>query len=161
MNRILFAAVAAAAVATPAFAQDSASTNQFTGARIGANIGVADDSFLGTDSFTYGAEAGYDFDLNGNTVGLTAEIQDSKDLDRELALTARGGTKVAKNALVYLAAGYSNLKVEGFKLDGIRVGAGVEVAPQDNVFVKLEQRYGNYEAGVHLWQTVFGVGVRF
>lgn len=160
MNRIILAAVAATAIATPAFAQDASSTS-FEGARIGANIGFADDHIFGTESFTYGVEAGYDFNLGGAVAGATVELQDSKDLDREIALTGRVGAKVGSNALVYGVAGYSNLKAYGYKFDGFRLGAGVEFAPTKNMFVKVEQRYGNYQYGIDLWQTAVGVGVRF
>lgn len=162
MNRIILAAVAATAIATPAFAQDAAPATDFTGARIGANVGFADDNIFGTAAFTYGVEAGYDFNLGGGAIaGLTAELQDSDDLDREIALTGRVGAKVGSNVLVYGVGGYSNLKAYGYKFDGFRLGAGVEFAPSKNVFVKVEQRYGNYEAGAELWQSVLGVGVRF
>lgn len=162
MNRILIAAIAATAVATPAFAQDAApSETTFEGARIGANIGVADDNIFGTAAFTYGVEAGYDFDLGGAVVGLTAELQDSDDLDREIALTGRVGAKVGSKALVYATGGYSNLKAFGYKFDGFRLGAGVEFAPSKNFFVKVEQRYGKYEGDADLWQSIVGVGVRF
>lgn len=162
MNRILLAAVAATAIATPAFAQDAAPADKiFEGPRIGANIGFADDDIFGTAAFTYGVEAGYDFDLGGAVAGLTAELQDSDDLDREIALTGRVGVKASSNVLVYATGGYSNLKAYGYKFDGFRLGAGVEFAPTDKMFVKVEQRYGNYEAGAELWQSVLGVGVRF
>jgi len=164
VNRILTVALAATAfAATPSFAQDSvaAAPTSFTGPRIGANIGVADDDIFGTAEFTYGAEVGYDFDAGGAVVGFSAEIQDSKDLDRELALTARAGAKVGGNALVYATAGYTNLKVFDVKIDGFRIGAGAELALGRNGFVKIEQRYANYEFDVKLFQTLIGAGFRF
>lgn len=167
MKRILIAAALAATVATPALAQeaDTAATadNAFTGPRIGAEIGVADDDIFGTEGFTYGLEAGYDFDLGGSAIaGIQAGIQDSDDTGRELSLGLRVGAVVSKNALIYANANYSNIEVvEDFELDGVRFGLGLECAATENVYVKAEQRYGNYELGAELWQTVVGVGFRF
>jgi outer membrane immunogenic protein len=167
VNRILTVALAATAfAATPALAQDAtapavAAPASFTGPRIGVNVGIADDDIFGTEAFTYGAEAGYDFDLGNAVAGITAEIQDSKDLDREVALTARIGAKVGGNGLIYATGGYSNIKVFGIALDGFRVGLGGELALGTHGFVKVEQRYANYEFGVELFQTVVGAGVRF
>ena len=162
MKRILIAAVLAATVATPAFAQDAApATTTFTGARIGAEIGVADEDIFGTELFTYGLEAGYDFDLGGAVAGVAVGLQDSDDTGREFSVSGRLGAKVGSSALVYGTAGYSNLKAGDFKLDGVRFGLGVELAPAENFYVKAEQRYGNYELGAELWQTVIGAGVRF
>lgn len=161
MNRILTVALAAAFVATPALAQDAVASATFSGPRIGVNIGVADDNIFGTEAFTYGADVGYDHDFGTGVVGITAEFQDSDDLDRELALTLRAGAKVGGKALLYATGGYSNLKAYGVKLDGFRIGAGAEVALGSNGFVKIEQRYANYEFGVDLHQTVIGAGFRF
>ena len=160
MNRILIVALAATAfVATPAMAQDAAPT--FTGARVGVNVGFADDNIFGTESFTYGADVGYDFAAGGAILGVTAEIEDSKDLTRALALTARAGARVGSNGLLYVAGGYSNLRAYGVSVDGFRLAAGGELALGSKAYVKLEQRYGNYEYGIDLHQTVIGAGIRF
>lgn len=162
MRMIMVAAAAALVAAAPAAAQDTATETTFTGPRVGVNLGFADDDIFGTETFTYGAEAGYDFDFGGAVVGASAEVQDSKDSDREIALTARVGAKPSPNFLVYGLAGYTNLKVfDGLKLDGYRVGLGVEFGFNRNGFAKVEQRYSNYELGVDGFQTVVGVGVRF
>lgn len=160
MNRILTVALAATAfVATPAMAQDAAST--FTGPRVGVNVGFADDNIFGTEAFTYGADVGYDFAAGGAILGITAEIEDSKDIKRELALTARAGARVGSNALLYVAGGYSNIRVFGENVDGYRLAAGGEIAVGSNAYVKLEQRYGNYQFGLDLYQTMIGAGFRF
>ncbi len=160
MNRIVTVALAATAfVATPAMAQDAAPT--FTGPRVGVNVGFADDKIFGTDAFTYGADVGYDFAAGGAVLGITAEIEDSKDLTRALALTARAGGRVGSNGLLYVAGGYSNLRAYGVSVDGFRVAVGGELALGSNAFVKLEQRYGNYEYGIDLHQSVIGAGFRF
>ena len=146
-------------VAAPAMAQDAAPT--FTGPRVGVNVGFADDNIFGTESFTYGADVGYDLAAGGAVFGITAEIEDSKDISRELALTARAGGRVGSNGLLYVAAGYSNIRVYGVNVDGFRLAAGGELALGKNAYVKLEQRYGNYQYGLDLYQTVIGAGFRF
>jgi outer membrane immunogenic protein len=165
VNRILIVALAATAlVATPALAQDAATAApaSFTGGHVGANLGVADDNLFGTEIVTYGIEAGYDFDLGRAIAGVSVEAQDSKDTGRDLAITGRVGAEVSSNAMIYALAGYSNLEVvDDFNLDGVRFGVGVEVAPASNLYVKLEQRYTNYELDVKAWQTLVGVGARF
>ena len=133
----------------------------FTGARVGVNVGFADDNIFGTESFTYGADVGYDFAAGGAILGVTAEIEDSKYLTRALALTARAGARVGTNGLLYVAGGYSNLRAYGVSVDGFRLAAGGELAVGSRAYVKLEQRYGNYEYGIDLYQTVIGAGIRF
>lgn len=162
MKRILIAAALAATVATPALAQDAAPANTFNGVRFDAQIGFADDDIFGTEAFTYGVEAGYDFDLGGAVAGPYVGLQDSDDTGREYSIGGRIGAKVSSNALVYGAVGYTNLEVvDDFDIDGVRFGLGIEVAPAKNVYIKAEQRYANYEYGAELWQTVLGVGFRF
>lgn len=162
MNRILTVALAATALsASPAMAQDAAAASSFTGPRIGVNLGFADDDIFGTEAFTYGAEVGYDFDAGGAVFGITGEIQDNEDISRELALTGRVGARIGANGLLYAAGGYSNIRAYGVNVDGFRIGAGAELGIGQNGFVKIEQRYGNYEYGIDLYQSLIGAGVRF
>lgn len=160
MKALLASAALAAAivVATPAAAAD------FTGPRVGATIGTIGNNPFDGDAVTWGVEAGYDMDLGSAVVGVTAEYQDDFEGDggRELAVVGRVGARVGTNALVYATAGYSNVGVEDFNLDGVRVGVGVEAnIGESGLFVKAEQRYANYELGAELYQTVAGVGFRF
>ena len=160
MRYAILAAATLLAAAAPAAAQDAGAT--FTGPRVGANVGFFDDDIFGTESFSYGVEAGFDVDAGGVVLGGTAELQDSDDSGREIFVGGRLGGKVASNGLIYATAGYSNLEVvDGFKLDGIRVGVGGELALGKNVFAKVEQRYTNYALGAEGYQTVLGVGLRF
>jgi len=162
VNRLLTVALAATAfVATPALAQDASADATFTGPRIGVNVGFADDDIFGTESFTYGAEVGYDHAVGGVVLGITGEIQDNDEITRELALTGRVGARVGSKGLVYATGGYSNIRAYGVNVDGFRIGAGAELAVGGKGFVKLEQRYGNYEYGIDLYQTLIGGGIRF
>ena len=162
MNKLLLAAAAATVLsATPALAQDTAAAATFTGPRIGANVGFADDSIFGTEAFTYGAEVGYDVAVGNAVLGITGEVQDNKDIKRELALTGRAGARVGSNALLYVTGGYSNIRAYGENIDGVRVGLGGELAIGSNAFAKVEQRYGNYQYGIELYQSLLGFGFRF
>ncbi|MES2902558.1 MAG: outer membrane beta-barrel protein [Pseudomonadota bacterium] len=162
MNRFLTLALAASAfVATPALAQDAAVGHDFSGPRVGANIGFADDNIFGTEAFTYGVDVGYDVAVGGAVLGITAELEDSKDIKRELALTARAGARVGDNGLLYVTGGYSNIRAFGVNIDGVRVGVGGELGLGQSAYVKLEQRYGNYQFGLELYQTMIGAGIRF
>lgn len=163
------------------------------------------------DGFLYGGEIGYDFSAGGAVIGIEGEISDSTgrvnvastDPDffgfgrvstaRDLYVGARAGFLASPRTLIYAKGGYTNAKlnvvaVDGatrqdanFKLDGYRVGAGVEHAMGSfflpNAFVKLEYRYSNYgDARARLpgfgttesfdidtdrHQVVAGVGIRF
>lgn len=155
MKKFVLASVAALAFASPSFAAD------FAGPRVAATVGFADDDVVGDDLFTYGLEAGYDFNLNGAVIGLTGEIQDTDDTGRELGATVRVGGVVGKKALIYALGGYTNLNAAGFNFEGIKVGAGVEYAFSPNVYGKFEHRYANYDAGVEYHQNQIGLGFRF
>lgn len=159
MKKLLLASVLALGVASPAFAAD------FSGPRVGANIGFADEDFAGTEVFTYGVNAGYDVDLGGAVVGATVEYQDSSEdgFGRDLSIVGRVGGKVGENVLAYALAGYSNLGVEGtgIELDGVRVGAGVEAAFAERFYGTVEYRYSNYELDADGHQMLVGLGIRF
>ena len=163
-NIILAAAFGMLAVASPAMAQDESST--FTGARVGVELGVVDDNFLGTSEGTYGFNAGYDFDLGGAVVGVTATYIDTFGNDnfgvRELGLSGRVGGKVTPRTLVYASGGYSDIDANGLpgSISGVKVGLGLEQS-FGNLYANVETRYGNYEAGLELYQTAIGFGVRF
>lgn len=156
----------------------------------------------------YGAAVGYDIDLGPVVIGPEAEFTwssaetefDAGDFegfgfgnvsaDRDLYLGARVGAKVGDKALAYVKGGYTNAKYNirsddgttefdnDYDVDGWRLGAGVEYAFSQNMFVNAEYRYSNYSEaevdfdgtlpdterfGVDLdrHQVVVGVGVRF
>lgn len=160
MKRVIAAlAVASAFVSTPALAQE------FAGPRVGVEVGVTDDDFAGTAKGIFGINAGYDFDLGQTVVGVTGGyigLFDDEDTGlRELNLAARAGFKATPRTLVYASVGYSNLDADGASsIDGAKFGLGVEQS-FGNVYANIETRYGNYEAGVELYQTAIGVGYRF
>lgn len=150
---ILAGAAALALSASPAMAAD------FSGFRVGANVGYADEG--DEDAITYAVNAGYDFDLGGAVFGLQAELGDSNETGRDIAAGARIGGVVGSNVLIYAHGGYTNLNAGGFNFEGIRGGAGVEFAVSDNAYVNAEYRYSNYDSGLDFHGVVVGAGFRF
>jgi outer membrane immunogenic protein len=162
MKRI-FAVLAAtsALISTSAFADD------FAGPRVGVEIGLVDDNFLGSAETSYGVNAGYDFDLGNAVVGVTGNysgiFNDHGANFRELGIGGRAGLKIAPTTLGYVTAGYSNVDAKYYpgSIDGVKVGLGLEQKFGANVYANVETRYFNYQYGAELYQTVVGVGFRF
>lgn len=115
--------------------------------------------------------AGVEASASGADTGFTATNGTLLRERRDLAFAARIGTKVSPNALLYGKVGYTNLQtgtsspVSGAELtrdlDGIVLGAGVEVAVTPKVYLKTEYDYSNYAAGVTKNDVLTGVGLRF
>lgn len=132
------AALACAATATPAFAQDG--SDDWSGVYIGALAGYEsvtfdlDDDVWGEDAgsesdngFQFGVNLGADFDTGSAVIGLEAEVSGSQveesvtDIDvegdeakleagRDLYVGARAGFKANDNLRVYAKGGYTNAK---------------------------------------------------
>jgi outer membrane immunogenic protein len=140
------------------------------------------------DGIVYGVAAGYDVALGSRVIagieaafdlsdvefsGTSGSTKSEVEAKRDISLTARIGTKVADNVLVYAKAGYSNARLEGVlttgaastavsaNADGVRVGGGIELALGSSAFAKAEYRYTNYEGGVERHQALTGLGFRF
>lgn len=156
-----FAALGMAAVlgATPALAQDA------SGVRIGAELGILDDDFLGADDISFGLNAGYDFDLGNMIVGpianYTSTFDDDGDL-REVSIGGRIAKKFDGDKQFYGTVSYSNIDADYFpgNLDGVKFGIGFE-KDFGGFYGNVETRYGNYEAGAELFQTLIGGGFKF
>lgn len=160
MKRIsMISAVVLALSAAPAVAND------FAGPRVGVEIGLTDDDFLGSAETSYGVNVGYDLDLGNSVVGVTGGYTSLFDNDfdlREFSVGGRAGLKVSPKTLAYGSVAYSNLDADNApgSLDGAKFGVGLEHS-FGNVYANLETRYGNYQYDVELYQTVIGVGYRF
>jgi hypothetical protein len=171
MQLISIAGAVSALLATPAMAQEAASTpTEFTGARAGITFGTGGNKFLDGDAQTMGLELGYDWDLGSAVAGVGVEYQ--TDLGEfifdinETALIGRVGAKVGSKVLLYVNGGISVLNsgstpFSGVSEEGVRGGAGIEIAGSEGAQFKIEQRYYDYGNGAHSWQTVGGVGFRF
>lgn len=137
MKHPILAAIALAATATPAFAQDA---QPFEGPFIGASAGwnraeaagrteggqpldgeVARDSvvigaFAGydhkvLDRVVLGAEAGFSIALDDSSAGRSAGNQITLDERYSFDLTARAGYLVTDDVLIYARGGYANSRV--------------------------------------------------
>jgi outer membrane immunogenic protein len=144
------------------------------------------------EGFVYGLGVGYDLAAGRLRFGIEAEASDSTARDcfdfdlthicvkagRDLYVGARAGAMVGSNLLLYAKAGYTNIlqtatfdgpiadfppQTDRRKFDGLRLGAGAELAVGRNMFVKAEYRFSNYEAldSFDKHQGVVGVGIRF
>jgi outer membrane immunogenic protein len=139
-------------------------------------IGLGYDIQRGRGVFGIEAEAG-DSSADECIQGVTvANDELCAGARRDLYIGGRAGAVVGRNVLLYGKAGYTNARfaldyddggtgVSNFSLrdnlDGVRLGAGVEVALSPNAFVKAEYRYSNYEQGFSRNQGVAGFGFRF
>lgn len=139
----------------------------------------------------YGIAGGYDFSLGGTMrAGLELEAAESTaeecasnvivagdeacvEARRDLYVGGRLGAVVGDNVLLYGKLGYTNARIaavydngttvvsDAGNGDGIRAGAGVDVAFGRNMFVRAEYRYSNYESDFSRHQGVVGLGFRF
>ena len=132
MRTIFTACLIAAAVVSPALAQESA---PFTGAHIEAlagydALGVGNQDLNdASDGVMYGVSAGYDFQLGGAVAGIEGEYTDSTtkrrgnellivgdsarlDTDRDLYIGARLGFAVGPTTMLYAKGGYTNAKLK-------------------------------------------------
>lgn len=187
MRKLIFAALAASAAATPALAQDA----PFSGPRAEVIAGwdhassAADGEMH--DALTYGGAIGYDLQRGNTVFGIEGEITGSTlkqtvqsppdtrfraTVGRDLYIGGRVGVAVNPNTLLYAKAGYTNLRNQieyqtatvdqkyGAIEGGYRLGAGAEVKLTDKAYLKTEYRYSDYGSdGRH--QVVGGLGIRF
>lgn len=127
------------------------------------------------DGLLYGVGAGYDINLGSAVVGVEGEFTGSTakssrsnlttdfgfgrvKAGRDLYVGARAGFLVNPETLLYVKGGYTNQKLgvlagdttqqtdTSFKLDGWRVGGGVERAISTHSFAKVEYRYSKYDS---------------
>ncbi len=126
------------------------------------------------EGFLYGIDAGFDVNLGGFVLGVEGEYSDSTGRTRtdrrdpnffgygevapgrDLYIGGRAGILASPTTLVYAKGGYTNARLnviasngtvdseERFRLDGWRIGAGVEQSIGRNSYAKLEYRYSNY-----------------
>ena len=153
--------------------------------------GASFDSVRNGSGVLYGLGAGYDVAAGRLRFGLEAEVSDSTAKDctifsgtpicskagRDLYAGIRAGGMISDNVLLYGKAGYTNFRHSNRftpagsttefhfhpEADGLRLGAGTEIAVGSRTFVKAEYRFSNYEAaeGYDKHQGVVGFGLRF
>ena len=153
---IAFAALATAALSTPAMA------SEFAGPRIEVTAG-ADEVRNGVDptDIAYGAALGYDLQFGKVVVG--AEATAANVFDRaDLGAAARLGYTLNKNVLAYTRVGYTKLERSATaKVDGLTVGGGLEVKLIGSTFAKAEYRYTDFDGNLGRHGGLVGFGLRF
>lgn len=152
---IASAALLLASVSAPAFAQDAV---PFSGPYVAGVVGLDHADFtadIHDSNLLYGGIVGYDVNVNGAVFGVEGEYADSDahkagiHTDRDLYAGVRIGGEVAPNVMAYAKGGYTNARFEdaagvGSKLDGYRLGAGLETTFQGFI-TRVEYRYSRYE----------------
>ena len=174
MKIAIIAAIAAASIATPVLAQnDFDSATAFTGPRIGVTSGY--DKAQDHDGVTYGVAAGYDVPVGsklraGIDVGLADSTvkTDSVKASRDLSASARLGYVLSPRLMPYAKVGYASSRFEdratetGAGFEGVRYGAGVEIAPTPRTYISAEYQRTEYEANIGGRDAAMvGVGLRF
>lgn len=168
MKTVIFAAIAAACVSAPAFAQDAA---PFTGPRAGVTMGY--DAFDGEEGVSYGVAAGYDLALAPRiTGGVEVSLADSTvdgagvDASRDLAASLRLGYTLTPRVLAFGKVGYASSRIEtlgvGAAFEGVRFGGGLEFAATPNSYISAEYQRTEYEQNIGGRDAAMvGVGFRF
>jgi hypothetical protein len=154
MRKFILPLIASLAFATPALANDT--RVEVRGGAIWSN---------GSTEATYGAAAGYDFDLAPRIfagVEVSADKIDQSGTKVAYGFTGRFGVKAAPLTKVFAAGGYSTKPCdlcEGSWHAGAGVEQGIGMGP---VYIKAEYRH--YFTGNSVPDSnavVGGVGVRF
>jgi outer membrane immunogenic protein len=168
MKTAIFAAIVAASVSVPAFAQDAA---PFTGPRAGVTMGY--DKYQGHDGFSYGVNAGYDLPVAQNIVagvdvGLADSTVDGQGVkaSRDLAASLRLGYVVNPRVLAFTRVGYANSRYELGGLhntvEGVRYGGGLEFAVTPKTYISAEYARTEYEGNLGGRDAgTVGIGFRF
>lgn len=189
------AMLASALVAGPALAQDEPA-KPFQGAKVTAIVGVDSTSISSREGtgVVYGGQLGYDLQSGRTVFGIEGEVTGASTsvcysgafvandrfcdkADRDLYIGGRLGRVVGNSTLLYVKAGYTNVRnqfdyrdggtgANNFEGDGtrsgIRGGVGVEQRIGRNVTAKAEYRYSNYSDSDHSRnQGVVGLGFHF
>lgn len=149
-------ALAAAAISTPAFAQDTGDADNggfFVGALAGYDVINLEDA-AGNDfddtGIVYGVTAGFDIDTGKAILGVEAEISDTSISDDvgDAGLDIYGGLRLGyemdNDDVLYLKGGYTRVDTDGAdEFEGVRLGTGWE--HNFGAFMsRVEYRYSNY-----------------
>ena len=136
----------------------------------------------------FGGAGGYDVAVSPTMIGGIEVAMQGTDIGlatgttlnggrlrarREIDVTGRLGTPITANTLLYGKVGYGNLQLRETRtvagvaantirdLDGLVLGAGVEVKMSPKAYLKTEYRYGNYSYDYTSNQVTTGIGLRF
>jgi len=138
------------------------------GGAIGADLAVGTKAFVGLEGDVDGSSV-KECGSNVVAVGDRLCIKPGRDL----SVLGRVGAKLDGGYKVYVLGGYTNGRIvakytfggvtgsAGDNLDGVRVGAGIEVPLRGKAYAKAEYRYSNYEQDVTRQQLLIGLGFTF
>jgi outer membrane immunogenic protein len=163
MRNHFIAALIAAGLATPAFAQDAPPPSPMSGFRIEALVGWDHTEILDDDEggLLYGVGIGYDFQSGRAVFGIEAEANDSTNngcltgliaandrlcvtSGRDLYVGGRAGILVGRNMLLFGKVGYTNARY---------------VTTYDDPAANIHDRLGNDLDGVRVGAGAqFGIG---
>lgn len=192
-NTVLAAAALVAGFSTAAFAQanDAAFNGLYFGGQVGFDSVKGDLAFGGTQGaiaqqgIEGGIFAGYNYRVNNFVLGaegqlglsdadstITDGVDSLKLSTRESwGLTARAGALIGESTLAYVHGGWvkTNFKFSdgvvstSDRLDGWKVGVGLETLVAQNVSLRAEYAYSDYEnkAGFEPKNSSFQVGVAY
>jgi len=182
MKKFVTASAAAALFAVPAAANAQAFVQAETGLDVISVQGESD------EGLSYGVTAGYDMPLSGGMfVGVQGTVADSTTKEcvtagteraciktgRDLSALVRLGTTVGEKSKLYVLGGYTNARIratytdgtdrfsEGANGDGFRLGAGAQYDLSEQLFVKTEYRYSNYESDFSRHNALIALGAKF
>jgi outer membrane immunogenic protein len=151
------------------------------GAEIGYDIPVG-------QNFVIGGYVGVDLSSARYCSEFLGDDELCIDAGRNFTVGARAGFPISEGSLVYAKGGYSNGRInvsydefgsalndvdEGENMDGFHLGAGVEVGINQNLYLKSEYVFTDYQngraeeagisfgAGLTRHQIMAGVGFRF
>lgn len=158
MKKIIAYIAAGALLATSSVA----AAKGFEGPFLEANAGYDDvTGQIDTKDVVYGATAGYNVDINGVIVGADVSVDNVFDRS-DVGVSGKLGYNINDRVMPYAKVGYANFRdVFSRKLDGLRVGGGLELNLTKNLYTKVEYRYTDFEAGVGKHGVVTGLGIRF
>lgn len=138
---------------------------------LGYGIAVGYDAAI-TPTVLVGIEGGVNLSDNRTVTGDAVNGGEMRQR-REITLAGRIGTPLTANTLLYGKVGYANLQLREDQtvssvtasqtrdLDGVLLGAGVEVKMTPTAYWKSEYRYTNYADGYASNKVLTGVGIRF
>lgn len=114
-----------------------------------------------TNEVVYGAAVGVNIPIERAIVGVEASASNVFEDTREIGASARLGYTF-DDVMLYGKVGYANYQdVFSQKLDGLRLGGGVEYNLSDITFVSAEYRYTDFEQNVGKHAGLVGLGLRF
>lgn len=180
MNKFSFTAIIIAlSVSSPVFAQES---EDFSGAKGTVVVGIDrvstpfDFEIQHPNGVVFGAALGYDLQSGNFVYGVEAELTEATGnqevgsgeigTGRDIYGGIRLGIAVSDKALLYIKGGYTNFRLTAGpsgadNFHGARIGTGLELNVSENIYLRGEYRYSNYEVFLSRHQGMIGMGLNF